>query len=397
MIIAFSRYDFDNLDTVPSDTAVIFVVATYGEGEPTDNAVQLMEFIKENEVSFSQGGDLSSLNYVVFALGNTTYEHYCAVGRDLDQALTKHGASRIGTRGEGDDDKSIEEDYIEWKDGMFEALAQRMNWTEGAGSEEPDFLITEDPTSSWATDEKVYTGELSQRMLNNTKGIHDAKNPFIAPIVSSKELFVGGDRNCVHAEFSIENSGIRYQAGDHVGVWPINPDDQVHRWLKLLSLEEKKDMVINIVSLDPLLAKVPFPTPCTYEAIFRHYVDVSALASRQSLASFANFAPTEAAKALLQKLGNDKEAYHKQVMDKGLRLSEVLLLAAGDDLHTEHPTPWAIPFDRVISAIQRLQPRYYCESDLMSRVQLILSWILFSDLVFTEIEPFLHPHHGRRS
>lgn len=353
------RYDFDNLDAVPEDTAVIFVMATYGEGEPTDNAVQLMEFIKEESVSFSQGDRIDNLKYVVFSLGNKTYEHYCAVGRDLDAALAKHGARLIGTRGEGDDDKSLEEDYLEWKDGMFEALAEAMGWQEGAGADSADFEVTEQPDLSWETDDSVYAGELSQRMLTGTKGIHDTKNPYIAPLLHTKELFAAGDRNCIHAEFDIEGSGLRYQTGDHVGVWPINPDDQVHRWLKLLGLEEKKDTAVQIVSLDPLLAKVPFPTPATYEAIFRHYVDVSALASRQSLASFANFAPTESAKQFLLKLGQDKAAYHTEIMDKGLRLSEALLKAAGDATDSPSPTVWPIPFDRVVSAIQRLQPRFY--------------------------------------
>lgn len=58
-------YDFDNLDAVPEDCLVIFCMATYGEGEPTDNAVQLMEFLKEDP-QFSNGGQLENLRYVVF-------------------------------------------------------------------------------------------------------------------------------------------------------------------------------------------------------------------------------------------------------------------------------------------------------------------------------------------
>lgn len=61
-----SSYDFDNLDQVPEDSLVVFCMATYGEGEPTDNAVQLMEFIKEDSVEFSKGSTLENLRYVVF-------------------------------------------------------------------------------------------------------------------------------------------------------------------------------------------------------------------------------------------------------------------------------------------------------------------------------------------
>lgn len=60
-----ARYDFDNLDTVPEDALVVFCVATYGEGEPTDNAVALMDFLKEDP-QFTNGSRLDNLHYVMF-------------------------------------------------------------------------------------------------------------------------------------------------------------------------------------------------------------------------------------------------------------------------------------------------------------------------------------------
>ena len=54
----------------------------------------------------------------MFSLGNKTYEHYDAILRIVVRELEKASAARIGERGEGDDDKSMEEDYLEWKDGM---------------------------------------------------------------------------------------------------------------------------------------------------------------------------------------------------------------------------------------------------------------------------------------
>jgi NADPH-ferrihemoprotein reductase len=62
-----------------------------------------------------------------------------------------------------------------------------------------------------------------------TKGIHDAKNPYASPVKVARELFqVGGDRNCDHVELDIEGSGITYQHGNHVGVWPLNPNVRNH-------------------------------------------------------------------------------------------------------------------------------------------------------------------------
>lgn len=52
---------------MPEDALVVFCVATYGEGEPTDNSVALMDFLKEDDVQFSNGSSLENLHYVVFS------------------------------------------------------------------------------------------------------------------------------------------------------------------------------------------------------------------------------------------------------------------------------------------------------------------------------------------
>lgn len=210
----------------------------------------------------------------------------------------------------------------------------------------------------------VVPGELSARALNRTKGIHDAKNPYAAPIDKIEELFdVAHDRNCVHVEFNITGSGLTYQHGDHVGIWPSNPDVEVHRLLHALGLYEKRNSVISVESLDPALAKVPFPVPTTYLTVFRHYIDISAVAGRQILFSLSKYAPTEAAKAVLAQFGSDKMSYADNVAKPCLKLGEVLQVAAGNDPHlipsSENTTAWSIPFDVIISAIPRLQPRYY--------------------------------------
>ena len=209
-----------------------------------------------------------------------------------------------------------------------------------------------------------YSGEYSARALTKTKGIHDAKNPFPAPIAVARELFsLDAARNCVHIEFSTDGSGITYQHGDHVGLWPLNPDVEVERLLSVLGLHDKRDTVIGIESLDPTLAKVPFPVPTTYGTVLRHYIDISAVAGRQILGSLSKFAPTPEAEAFMKNLNTNKEEYHTVVANGCLKLGEVLQLAAGNNLKAE-PTPenttvWAIPFDIIISAIPRLQPRYY--------------------------------------
>ncbi|KAG7445777.1 cytochrome P450 oxidoreductase [Guyanagaster necrorhizus] len=356
------EYDFETLDSLPEGAAAIFVMASYGEGEPTDNAVTLLQNLSEDSFEFSQGSHrLDNLKYVLFGLGNKTYEHYNLVARQVDQYLTGMGATRIGERGEGDDDKSMEEDYLEWKDGMWEAFAKALGVEEGQGGDTADFAVSELASHP---EEKVYLGELSARALTKTKGIHDAKNPYAAPVAVARELFsVTGERNCVHVELNIEGSGITYQHGDHVGVWPTNAEIEVDRLLCTLGLHDKKDTVIGIESLDPALAKVPFPVPTTYATVLRHYIDISAMAGRQILGSLSKFAPTPEAEAFLKEVNSNKETY-ADVVGKGcLKVGEILQTAAGNDItaipSTSNTSVWNIPFDLIVSSIPRLQPRYY--------------------------------------
>lgn len=182
----------------------------------------------------------------------------------------------------------------------------------------------------------------------------------------SKELFVAGaDRNCVHTEINIEGSGINYQHGDHVGVWPSNSEIEVDRFLCVLGLAapERHNAVISIESLDPALAKVPFPVPTTYATVLRHYIDISAVVGRQILGNLAKFAPTPEAEKFLKELNTDKELYANLVTHGCLKLAEVLQLAAGNDMTArptaDNVTAWNIPFDMIVSNIPRLQPRYY--------------------------------------
>ena len=137
-------YDLTYLDQLPKDKVAIFILATYGEGEPTDNAVDFWDLLtEEEEPSFSENSHLSNLNYILFGLGNKTYEQYNAVSRRVNQQLMKLGAHRIGEAGEGDDDGSLEEDFLAWKDQMWPAFCSYfgINETSSIGPRVPMYAV----------------------------------------------------------------------------------------------------------------------------------------------------------------------------------------------------------------------------------------------------------------
>lgn len=386
MVADLEEYDFENLDTLPSDKIAMFVLATYGEGEPTDNAVEFYEFITGEDAAFSEGNDpaLDNLNYVAFGLGNNTYEHYNSMVRNVDKALTKLGAHRIGEAGEGDDGAgTMEEDFLAWKEPMWAALAEKLGLQEREAVYEPIFGINtrDDLTPDSHT---VYLGEPNKMHLEGTaKGPFNAHNPYIAPIAESRELFSVKDRNCLHMEVDISGSNLSYQTGDHIAVWPTNPGAEVDRILDLLDLTDKKHEVISVKALEPT-AKVPFPTPTTYDAIFRYHLEICAPISRQFVSTLAAFAPNEEAKAEMTKLGSDKDYFHTKTGPHFYNIARLLSFVGNGEKWDK------IPFSALIEGFTKLQPRYYSisSSSLVQPKKISITAVVESQMIPGRGDPF---------
>ncbi|CAO3652891.1 unnamed protein product [Mucor hiemalis] len=362
MAADIEQYDLSYLDQVPDDCLVFFVMATYGEGEPTDNAVDFWDLVSDDQPQFSGNDEetpLKNLRYIAFGLGNKTYEHYNEVIRKVDKRLVDMGAKRIGERGEGDDDGSLEEDFLAWQEDMWPAFCEALGVDENSaqsGPRQATFGVEELTDYDKA---KLYTGELSEWLKEGARVIYDAKRPYNAA-VTSRDLFKGGDRHCLHMEIDISDTNLTYQTGDHVAIWPTNNDVEVERLASVLGLTNKLDAVISVKAIDPAASKqFPFPVPTTYRAIFRHYLDICSAVSRQTLMSLVEYAPTEASKEMLRKLASDKDEYRVRVGDVTRNLGEVLeMLATAESLSLEGSFS-SVPFDLIVESVSRLQPRYY--------------------------------------
>ncbi|KAL0075352.1 NADPH-dependent cytochrome P450 oxidoreductase [Phycomyces blakesleeanus] len=355
-------YDLSYLDTVSPDMLVFFIMATYGEGEPTDNAVEFWELVTEEEPAFSKDESdpttsLKNLRYVMFGLGNRTYEQYNEVCRILDKKLINLGAQRVGERGEGDDDGSLEEDFLTWQETMWPAFCEALGVDEHSarsGPREATYKIDELEISP--DSDNVYLGELAEKS-DKSKIIYDAKRPYLAPI-ESRILFDEPDRHCLHIEFDITDSNLIYHTGDHLALWPSNSEVEIGRLANVLGISHKLDQVVDVCAVDKAAAKKsPFPVPTTYRTILRHYLDICAPVSRQTLMALIEFAPEEI-KPRLHELATDKDAYRLQVSEAVRNLGEVVEYVVSGGGSPEGVLA-GVPFDLIVESISRLQPRYY--------------------------------------
>lgn len=364
MVADFADYDFDNFGDITDDILVFFIVATYGEGEPTDNADEFHTWLTD------EADTLSTLRFTVFGLGNSTYEFYNAIGRKFDQLLEEKGGERFAEYGEGDDGTgTLDEDFLSWKDGVFDSLKNNLNYEEKELKYEPNVKLTERDDLT-VDDSNVSLGEPNKKYMNSqgvdlSKGPFDHTHPYLAKITKTKELFNSKDRNCVHVEFDISDSNLKYSTGDHLAVWPSNSDENIKQFLKCFGLEDKENTVIELKALDSTYS-IPFPSPITYGAVIRHHLEISGPISRQLFLSIAGFAPNEETKATLTRIGNDKQEFASTITRRKFNIADALLFASKGKAWVD------VPFEFIIENVQHLTPRYYSiSSSSLSEKQLI--------------------------
>jgi len=127
--------NFDFKTEAPKADILLLLFATYGDGEPTDTALDFVEWLKAEEEADSE--PLLGKAYCVFGLGNRQYEHFNATGKQLDKSLAKLGADRLAPLGLGDDDDCIEEDLEKWSAALWAALSRRLGGGGDGGAGQP--------------------------------------------------------------------------------------------------------------------------------------------------------------------------------------------------------------------------------------------------------------------
>ncbi|XP_063707533.1 NADPH--cytochrome P450 reductase [Culicoides brevitarsis] len=332
------------LKDIPNSLAV-FCLATYGEGDPTDNAMEFYEWITNGDV------DLSGLNYAVFGLGNKTYEHYNKVAIYVDKRLEELGATRVYELGLGDDDANIEDDFITWKDKFWPNVCDFFG-IESTGEDVMmrQYRLLEQPDTS---PDRIYTGEVARlHSLHTQRPPFDAKNPFLAPIKANRELHKGGDRSCMHIEFDIEGSKMRYEAGDHLAMYPVNDSKLVEKLGELCKAD--LNTVFSLINTDTDSSKKhPFPCPTTYKTALTHYLEITAIPRTHILKELAEYCSDEKDKEFLRLMASTtpegKAKYQSWIQDSCRNIVHIL-----EDVPSCHP-----PIDHLCELLPRLQPRYY--------------------------------------
>lgn len=178
------------------------VISTQGDGDPPDDARSLVEFI-----AGKRAPELKQLKYAVLGLGDSSYPQFCAIGTRINERLAELGATRLLDRGEADLD--------------IDAIATP--WLERALDIAGDALKSATPLASVIP-------------LRAVTAVGTRDQPFAAELLANQRITLSGEKDIRHIELSLADSGLRYEPGDAVGLWPRNPPALVEAVLDRLAL-----------------------------------------------------------------------------------------------------------------------------------------------------------------
>ncbi|TGZ75061.1 hypothetical protein CRM22_000595 [Opisthorchis felineus] len=116
-IAACDMAELNKLARAPNLLA-IFILATHGHGEPTDDAREFVEHLRQRTTK------LTELHFAVFGLGNSAYEQFNACAILVDRLLRRLGGIRLIEVGLGDELNNMEGTFLTWQASLLEAITQ---------------------------------------------------------------------------------------------------------------------------------------------------------------------------------------------------------------------------------------------------------------------------------
>ncbi|ORY54637.1 hypothetical protein LY90DRAFT_702232 [Neocallimastix californiae] len=416
LLFDIEEYDMSELLELPlyckdkgKNVVVSFFMSTYGEGEPTDNAIDFWEWLHncvENDVN--EDKPLKDLSYLLFGLGNKTYELYDFVGRELNRILKNWGgASIIGEFGEGDDNEDTEGDFQEWKEKTYPCILKYFQSSNSETVEDtssifvPSFVIkyTNDANSQ----KNAFTGELSRdgprrwgykdnsifELNNNTnKQEYNVKHPFYAKVSHCKQLFqdcydiykinnevkitkiydqdildainickiednsISIKRECLHFDIDISNSNITYNAGDHVAIYPRNNESIVNDLISLLGISDRADSLITLEKNPDSKSHITpnIPMPCTIRTALTYYLDINDYLKIRQFEIISNYTTDD----------HEKEYYNRIIDDFKNNSADIEKFQKTLPQLLKECQNTKIPIEVVLGdLLTKITPRYY--------------------------------------
>lgn len=209
------RADAYRLHELEGERQLLIVISTQGDGDPPDDARDFVEHLLGKRAP-----KLPNLKFAVLGLGDSSYPKFCEIARRLDERLTELGASRWLPRADADVD--------------IDAIAQPWIDAAIAHAATPDAAATPRPATMSAPLATV----TPLRPTATSSREHARERPFNAEVLVNQRITGrGSSKDVRHLELALGDSGLSYEPGDALGVWPTNSPESVAAILATLHLD----------------------------------------------------------------------------------------------------------------------------------------------------------------
>ena len=314
---------------LPTEGVLLIVTATYN-GSPPDNATAFVRWLESGDES------LAGVRYGVFGCGNSDWTAtFQDVPRLVDQQMARRGAQRLHPRGEGDAKDDFEGRFEGWYRPLWKAVAKEFSLELAEPVAEPLFSMEVLPAERISP----FVASLGARPMK---------------VAVNRELRFNEPPTTVgpstrHVEFDLPD-GVRYTAGDHLGVLPHNSDALVRRVAARFGFEH--GVTIRLHAKSDRQTMLPVGERISLYSLLADYVELQEIAARSHIRTLAAHSECPFTKMNLEALaGEDKRdgLYRTEVLAK--RRSVI-------DLLEQFPA-CKLPFELYLEMLTPLAPRYY--------------------------------------
>lgn len=296
-----------SVEKLAADKFTVFITSTFGDGDAPDNGGDFWSQLNDDAMP-----SLGDLHFGLLALGDSNYDQFCGHGKKLFTRLQALGAKTLIDRVDCDTDFDVP--AAEWFAKLKEQLAPHV----------------ESQVASTSASTTVIDRTASMAASTNSPAFTKA-NPYASRLIVNNRLSgEGSGKDVRQFGFDLGDSGIHYDAGDALGVWPKNCPDYVYELEQSLNLHADAPVIVDTHEKS------------LHNALIENYeICRPSLEALQFIAERSN---SEELKKLL-------DTEHKQQLQEwlyGRQLVDILL---------EFPIRASV--EEFIAVLKRLQPRLY--------------------------------------